>query len=149
MTPKQLKQHKCRVLHTGIGFRGPESPCVSGQNCSTFLDLGFINSKMDRLNQKIFHFPSSLMFNDSNRKSHPYPYHVLQLNVNKKNLSSPNPFLPFFFLYPKMSSSPYDCYRKQYQKEDPLLSINPLSEISFNCQQGRKHKCSEAYAFPA
>lgn len=149
MTPEQLKQHKCPVLHTGIRFRGPESPCVSGQNCSTFPDLRFINSKMDRLNQKISYFPSSLMFNDSNRKSHPCPYHVLQLNVNKKICPLPTLSFPFFFLYPKMSSSPHDCYRKQYQKEDLLLSINPLSEISFNCQQGRKHKCSEAYVFPA
>ena len=102
MTPKQLKQHKCPVLHTGIGFRGPESPCVSGQNCSTFPDLGFTNSKMDRLNQKISYFPSSLMFNDSNRKSHPYPYHVLQLNANKKHLSSPNTFLPILPLSPNV-----------------------------------------------
>lgn len=114
MTPEQLKQHKCPVLHTGIRFRGPESPCVSGQNCSTFPDLRFINSKMDRLNQKISYFPSSLMFNDSNRKSHPCPYHVLQLNVNKKICPLPTLSFPFFFLYPKMSSSPHDCYRKQY-----------------------------------
>lgn len=32
------------------------------------------------------------MFNDSNRKSHPYPYHVLQLKANKKFvLSQPFP----------------------------------------------------------
>lgn len=112
MTPKQLKQHKCPVLHIGICFRGPESPCDSGQNCSTFPDLSFINSKMDRLNRKISYFPSSLMFNDSNRV---ILIHIMCFSLRwKKHLSFPQPF-PFILLpLSQMSSSPYDCYRKQY-----------------------------------
>lgn len=100
MTPKQLKQHKCLVLHIGICFRGPESPCDSGQNCSTFPDLGFINSKMDRLNRKISYFPSSLMFNDSNRV---ILIHIMcfSLRWTKKFVLSPTLSFPFFFLYPK------------------------------------------------
>ena len=98
--PETVKAAQVSCIAHRYMFRGPKSPCDSGQNCSTFPDLGFISSKMDRLNCKISYFPLSLMFNDSNR--------VILIRIiccslrwTKKFVLSPVLSFPFFFLYPK------------------------------------------------
>lgn len=98
----------------------------------TFLGIGFINSKMNRLNHKISLFSSALTFSDSNRKNQPYSYHVLHLKRNKTLVLFPILFFPLLFLHPQMPSPPHDCYRKWYWKRDPLVALNTLPKISLN-----------------
>lgn len=67
---------------------------VTGQNCLTFLGVGFINSKMNRLNHKISLFSSALTFSDSNRVS---LIHIMcYILKGTKSLSSSLPFSSFF-----------------------------------------------------
>lgn len=128
MDSKQITLHKCPIYHTNMSFRKPESRPCDWTKLLTFLDLYFINSKMNRLNHKISPFSSALTFIDSNRKNQPFWYHVMQLKRNKSH--PPHPFFPFLYFYSKISFPPHDCYRKSYWKREPLLYLNTLSEIS-------------------